>query len=100
MFLLISFAQPELKIANASSATKGIDFTPSSIIVSFPVDAETAKATINLVDDVEVENLETLILELVPVHYGSTATFASTTINIRDNDGGHKYRRSFAHNPK
>ena len=68
------FTHPELKIADASSATKVNDFTPSSITVSFPIDAESATATITLVDDVEVENLETLILELVPVPYGSTTT--------------------------
>ena len=62
-------------------------------MVSFPVDAETATATINLVDDDEVENLETLILEIVPVPYGSTTTFASTTINIQGNECKHKYKR-------
>ena len=81
----------DLAVSASSTATDGADYTTAASSVTFPagMEKDTLTFSVALVDDTDVESIETIIFELSnPTNAGIiNPSAASYEISILDNDG-------------
>jgi len=74
-------------ILGTGSATSGTDFTFTPTTVTFLAGSSTNQSvTLNINDDVDIESMETIILNLQNITNGQYGTNSQFTLNITDND--------------
>lgn len=78
----------DVTLAGASTATNTVDFNfATPITVTWAAnDSADKTVVIPIIDDVLVENLETIVLELSGATNGANISVGTYTINIEDND--------------
>ena len=73
----------------SSEATAGQDFIGGVFTVTVPAGVDSLEVPVNLLDDAEFEDLETVVFSLISVDSGSLSGPRTTTVTILDDETGH-----------